>query len=50
MLPEEDAANLTPREAFSKWAPEIVKKQSIVHLPGAQREFFGLPTEEDDPF
>ena len=39
VLPEEDAATLTPKEAFAKWAAEIVKRQSIVHLPGPQRDF-----------
>src|SRR3989344_3363268 len=39
VLPEEDAASLTPKEAFSKWAAEITKRQALVHLPRAQRDF-----------
>ena len=39
VLPEEDATNLTPKEAFSKWAAEITKRQALVHLPRAQRDF-----------
>ena len=40
MLPEEDV-RLDPREAFAKWAAEIVWRQAIVHLSDAQREFLG---------
>lgn len=38
ILPEEDA-QLAPKDAFSKWAAEIVKRQALVHLPGPQRDF-----------
>jgi len=39
VLSEEDAAMFSPTEAFSKWAAEIVKRQALVHLPEAQRDF-----------
>jgi len=38
VLPDEDA-QLAPKEAFAKWAAEIVKRQSLVHLPMPQRDF-----------
>jgi len=38
ILSEEDA-QLAPKDAFSKWAAEIVKRQAFVHLPGSQRDF-----------
>lgn len=39
ILPEEDADKFIPAQAFAKWAPEIVKRQALVHLPFAQRDF-----------
>ena len=37
-LSEEDATQ-TPTEAFTKWAPDIVRQQALAHLPGPQRDF-----------
>ena len=39
VLSEDDAANLTPSEAFSKWSAEIVKRQGIVRLSEVERDF-----------
>ena len=49
VLPEEDATNLTPKQAFSKWAAEIVRKQGLVHLPEAQRDFLKDTFDLKDP-